>query len=209
MTTTPPPARPEAAEEAPPPDDAPPALHSAMVLRFYGGALALAVGLSALGEGGVARLWRPTATPWPVALAESLAFAAALLLGSWLGERYWPAMRRLTAELQTVIGPIDTRQALLWGLCSGVAEEALFRGPVQDLLGWLATAIGFGLLHGGLSRRLIAWSCFALVAGAGFGLLTERHDSVWPAALAHIVVNAVNLRRLGARSSSEGRESAR
>ncbi len=208
MTTDASPAGPVAPAGGAEPDSAPPALHSAMVLRFYGGALALAVGLSALGEGGVARLFRPTSTSGTAALAEALGLAAALLLGSWLSERYWPAMRRLTAELQTVIGPVDARRALLWGLCSGVAEEALFRGPVQDLLGWLPTAIGFGLLHGGLSRRLIAWSCFALVAGVGFGLLTVRHGSVWPAALAHIVVNAVNLRRLGARSSSKGQESA-
>jgi membrane protease YdiL (CAAX protease family) len=80
---------------------------------------------------------------------------------------------------------------------SGLAEEALFRGPVQYVAGLWLTSLGFGLLHGGSRRELWPWTLFAMVAGLAFGELTRRYGSPWPATLAHVLVNAVNLRRLG------------
>ena len=180
-----------------------PTMTTRMVGVFYAGTLAVAAGLAALGDGGVQRLWRaPPAdvlAPW---WAEGLALGAALLALSWAAEAIWPAMRRLTSELAAALGPISLGTAVLWALASGIAEEALFRGPIQDFVGWPLAALAFALMHGGTSRRLIAWSSFALCAGAGFGWLVVRHDSLWPAILAHVVVNAVNLRRLGLRAAA-------
>lgn len=174
-----------------------------MVVTFYGGTVAVALAWSAFTDAGVARLWRAPAAieapPWWLAGAAA---GAALLALSWLAEAVWPAMRRLTAELAGALGPIGTGRAVAWALASGVAEEALFRGPVQDLVGWPIAALLFAAMHGGTTRRLIAWSAFALCAGALFGLLAHHYDSLWPAVVAHVLVNGVNLRRLGARAAT-------
>ena len=138
--------------------------------------------------------------PWWLA---GLLVGAGLVAVSWLAERLWPAMARLSAELAASVGPVGVGQAVVWALASGLAEEALFRGAVQHALGYVAASLIFALLHGGVSRRLIAWSTFALLAGLCFGLLVEAYGCLWPAVLAHVVVNAINLRRLGLRSLSE------
>lgn len=174
-----------------------------MVVVFYGATMAVALAWSAFTDGGAPRLWRaPVAIdsqPWWLA---GLLAGTALLALSWLAEAVWPAMRNLTAELAAALGPIGTGRAVAWALASGLAEEALFRGPVQDLVGWPIAALLFAAMHGGTSRRLIAWSTFALCAGALFGLLADRYNSLWPAVLAHVLVNGVNLRRLGLRAAA-------
>ena len=181
----------------------PQTMTTGMVVAFYTATVAIAVVWSALTDAGAARLWRPPAAidapPW---WAAGIAAGVTLLGLSWLAEAVWPAMRTLTEELAAALGPIGTGRALGWALASGFAEEALFRGPVQDLVGWPVAAVLFAAMHGGTSRRLIAWSTFALGAGALFGLLAHHYDSLWPAIVAHVLVNGVNLRRLGARAAA-------
>jgi membrane protease YdiL (CAAX protease family) len=179
------------------PDRPEPALTTPMVLSFYAGMLFVALVLLAFTEPGPMLLLRhPAALPVPW-WAAGVGVGVALVLGSALAERLWPPMRRLAALLSETLGPVGSLQAGLWALASGVAEEALFRGFAQHAVGYVAASLVFALLHGGISRKMIAWSTFALVAGLSFGLLAEAYASIWPAAVAHVVVNAVNLRRLG------------
>jgi membrane protease YdiL (CAAX protease family) len=184
-------------------DGSPQTMTTGMVVAFYGATALVALAWSAFTDAGAAHLWRAPAAidgqPWWLA---GLVAGTALLALSWLAEAVSPAMRTLTAELAAALGPIATGRAIGWALASGVAEEALFRGPLQDLVGWPIAALLFAAMHGGTSRRLIAWSTFALCAGAFFGLLADRYDSLWPAVLAHVLVNGVNLRRLGARAAA-------
>jgi membrane protease YdiL (CAAX protease family) len=179
-------------------------LTTPLVLSFYAAMLFVAVVLAAFTEPGLALLSAPPSLtralpgdiplPWWVA---GLATGLLLVAVSRLAERLWPAMRRLARELSATLGPVSVGQALIWAAASGLAEEALFRGSVQYGLGYVPASLIFALLHGGLSRRLVAWSTFALLAGLSFGLLVEAFGSIWPAVVAHVVVNAINLRRLG------------
>ncbi len=178
-------------------NDAPP-MTIRMVLIFYGITLAVAAGWAFFTQPGLALLTTAPngerAVPWWLA---SAAVASALIGGTAVAERVWPAMRRLGGELAVAVAPVTPTRIVVFAVASGVAEEALFRGPMQYAFGYVVTSVIFGLLHGGPTRRYYAWSTFALAAGLSFGLLAAAYSSIWPAVLAHVVVNGINLGRLG------------
>ena len=165
-----------------------------------------------LAAAGIASWWtRPglsliTAPPRALALPWWLAGLGAglgIVVVTALVQRRSEAMQRLAAELAEMVAPVTWPRVAVLALLSGICEESLFRGPVQHAIGIVPAALVFALLHGGLARRYLAWSAFALVAGLTFGLLADTYASIAPAALAHIVVNAINLRRLG-RAAGQG-----
>jgi len=158
----------------------------------------VAVGLSWPTRVGVALAWRLPARDLSISLITGALCGLALVLCTLAAERLWPEMRDLAVELSGLIGDTSWPRAVTLALLSGVAEEALFRGPIQSVLGIWLTAFLFALLHGGGKRRYLAWTAFALLGGCVFGLLADHFGSIWPAAVAHIVVNAINLRRLAA-----------
>lgn len=165
---------------------------------FYCVIWLLALGLSWPTQAGGALVWRLPRGDLPISLIAGALSGLALVLCTMAAEKLWPAMRKLAVELSGLIGDTSWPRALTLALLSGVAEEALFRGPIQAVLGIWLTAFLFALLHGGGKRRYLAWTAFALVGGCVFGLLGRHFQSIWPAAVAHIVVNAINLRRLAA-----------
>lgn len=178
------------------PDD-PPLLSVPMAVAFYGALLLVAAVWAALTEPGLALLTRAPAEralPWWLAGPGT---GLALVAVTALLEPRSPSLRRLAAELAVLVAPVTWPRVLALALLSGICEEALFRGPVQHAFGYAVASVLFALLHGGLSVRYLPWSTFALLAGLCFGLLAGAYESVWPAAVAHVVVNAVNLRRLG------------
>lgn len=165
-------------------------------IAFYLAVLGAAIAWQAVRLDGAGALLRPPvdrAVPWWMA---AIGVSWLLVLGPALVEARVRALRVVQAELYAAIAPCTPiRIAALAGL-SGVAEEALFRGPLQATLGWPIAAAVFGALHGGLSRRLWPWTVFAVAAGALFGALVAWYDSLSPAIVAHITVNAINMRRL-------------
>ena len=171
---------------------------------LYGGMTAAAALATAVVPGARAALALPHETSaW---LAGALA-GAGLIAATWLAERTWRRFAALGDTMAAMLGPVTAAQALQLALWSGVGEEAVFRGPVQVALGPFAATLLFAALHGLGNRRLWPWPLFALVAGAVFAWLAWHFQSPWPGALAHSVVNAVNLRRLGrryARRASSG-----
>lgn len=176
----------------------PPALTTPAAVAFYLGVLLVAVVWAFFTEPGLSLLtaWpQERAVPW---WAAGLAAGLALVVGTMLAEPVFPALQRLSAELAQMLVPITPARVVILALLSGLCEEALFRGPVQHSLGYVLASLAFALLHGGLSARYFAWSTFALIAALLFGLLAELYSSFWPGALAHVVVNGINLRRLGA-----------
>ncbi len=175
-----------------------PRLTLPMAAVFYLGFGAVAVAWAAFTEPGVELLWRAPAehsVPWWLA---GPGVGLLLVLATILAEPRVPALRKLSELLAPMVAPFHLPRIAVLAMLSGVCEEALFRGPFQHSLGYVAASVIFGLLHGGLSKRYIAWSTFALIAGLSFGLLAEVYQSFWPAALAHVVVNGINLRRLQA-----------
>ncbi len=169
---------------------------------FYSIIWLIALALSWPTQVGVALVWRLPQRDIPMSMIMGIVCGLALVLGTMAAEHFWPPMRTLAVELIGLIGDTSWPRAVALALMSGIAEEALFRGPIQAVLGIWLTAGLFALLHGGGKRRYMAWTAFALVGACVFGALADYFHSIWPAAVAHIVVNAINLRRLAAYAPS-------
>jgi len=170
-----------------------------LALLFYGGLLALALAWSAwcgrsllyasegAAEQGVAPL---------LDAAVGLVVAAAVIaLSRQITERtrWGDEMGRALAGL---LGKPSPRECVALGLASGVAEEAFFRGALQPSLGWLLASLLFGLVHFAPRRELLPWTGFAFGAGMLLGALFEITGNLVAPVVAHVVINAVNLRRL-------------
>ena len=112
--------------------------------------------------------------------------------------RWGDAMGRALAEL---LGERSLRDCLVLAVVSGVAEEAFFRGALQPALGWLLASLIFGLVHFAPKRDLLPWTGFALCAGLVLGALFEFTGNLVAPIVAHVGINAVNLRRLVVRYS--------
>ncbi len=173
-----------------------PALGLALAIAFHTALLGAAIAWQSVRADGVMVLVRPPqdhALPW---WGAAVLCSWLLVLGPALLEDRMPAMRKLGEELYEAMAPItSTRVAVLAGL-SGICEEVLFRGPLQATVGWPVAAVLFALSHGGFSRRHLTWTVFALIAGLLFGAMVEYYDSLSPAIVAHVTVNAINMRRL-------------
>jgi len=170
-----------------------------LALCFYGALLVVALAWSiwsgrslfyasqAAAEAGVAPLSN-------TALGLAVA-AAAIWLSRQVTERtrWGDALGRGLAEL---LGKRSVRECVVLALASGVAEEVFFRGALQPALGWLLASLIFGLVHFAPKRELLPWTGFALVAGLVLGALFESTGNLVAPIVAHVGINAVNLRRL-------------
>ncbi len=77
---------------------------------------------------------------------------------------------------------------------SGLAEEALIRALLQPLIGLVAAASIFAVLHFVPDRKLWMWPLMALLLGLVIGWVFARWG--YPAAAAaHVVVNGLSLAR--------------
>ena len=121
--------------------------------------------------------------------------AATIALSRAITERtrWGGAMGRALAEL---LGERSFRECIALAVASGVAEEAFFRGALQPALGWLLASLIFGLVHFAPRRDLLPWTGFALCAGMVLGALFEITGNLVAPIVAHVGINAVNLRRL-------------
>lgn len=173
-----------------------------MAALFYGGLLAL-TGLWS-GLAGDSLLY---ATPeaardgviWGRDVGSGLAAAGlTIALSKWLTARTrWGD--RLARTQAALIGPLTGSQCLLLAGMSGLAEEALFRGMLQPRIGLVAASLLFGLAHFVPRREILPWTLLSI--GAGFllgGLFAATGNLVAPV-VAHMTINAVNLRLLSDR----------
>lgn len=129
-------------------------------------------------------------------VASGAAVAAALIGASRLLTRHTLAGRTLAGELAGALGSLRGWQIAVLALASGVGEELFFRGALQPRVGLPLASLLFGLAHLVPSWPLALWSLFAASAGLLFGLLFEATGNLLAPVLAHVVVNAVNLRWL-------------
>ena len=128
------------------------------------------------------------------------AAAGSLLLALWqLALARLPGARELEAHLERVLTGLSHSEALGLAVISGFAEEVFFRGAVQSAAGWLAASLLFALLHSGPGPSFRLWTLFAALAGGIFGALMAWRGNLLAPMVAHILVNAVNLRRLAGR----------
>ncbi len=155
------------------------------------GVLAL-IGL-ALRESGPATALLPHTT-WAAAAAMGVAGAAVSVLV--LYALLWiPALRDLERWQAALVREWSTTDVIAVALLSGLCEEALLRGLLQDWIGLFPAALLFAVLHMVPDRRLWMWPVVAFAMGIVFGLLFE-HWGYPAAALAHVLVNLVSLLRL-------------
>jgi membrane protease YdiL (CAAX protease family) len=121
---------------------------------------------------------------------------------SRLWARRTRAGQALAERLAGILGPLSGKSALVLALASGVAEEAFFRGALQPRVGLLAASLLFGLAHLVPRRELAPWAAGAALAGLLLGALFDHTGNLLAPALAHVLLNAVNLRWLGRAAAS-------
>ncbi len=107
--------------------------------------------------------------------------------------RWGDALGRALAGL---LGKRSLSDCIALAVASGVAEEFFFRGLLQPALGWLLASLVFALVHFAPRRDLLPWTGFALGAGLVLGALFEWTGNLVAPVVAHVGINAVNLRRL-------------
>lgn len=131
-------------------------------------------------------------------LASSLllgaAAAGATVSLGFLTYRIFPVFQRLADELAPTLLDGSSRAGLvLVAVFSGVGEEMVFRGVLQEEVGLVAASIIFGLVHIGPDRRYLVWTAWAVLAGFLFGVLYERSGGLLAPTVAHVLHNAVTL----------------
>lgn len=145
-------------------------------------------------DGGPLAALAPVPGRWLEGVVVAIATAAATAAGLWWCRRL-PALRRLQVWQAQLVSGWTTADAASVALLSGLAEEALMRAVLQPLIGLLAAAGLFALLHVVPDRDLWLWPVFALVLGLGFGMLFERYG--FPAAaIAHAGLNLMAIQQL-------------
>lgn len=102
----------------------------------------------------------------------------------------------LARALGVLLGEIRLADCVLLALASGVAEEAFFRGALQPRIGLVAASLVFGLAHFVPRRELAPWTLFSVAAGFALGALYELTGNLLAPVVAHVLINAVNLRAL-------------
>lgn len=123
-----------------------------------------------------------------VALAALTIVSTRLLV---LRSRWGRTLRDDFRALLADASPADT----VWlAVLSGVGEELLFRGALLPWWGLAGSSLAFGVLHVGPSRRFLGWTLWASVLGALLGGIFLATGRLEGAILAHVAINAVNLR---------------
>ena len=138
----------------------------------------------------------PPVWPRPAPAAELgvilLALAMQLSLLRW-GVRYSKSVSALYEELGEVFRGVPVTVCLLLAVVSGIAEETLFRGALQPLLGAPLATLLFAAVHFPATRRLRVWPLYALAMGTALAALTALSGDILSAVALHIVVNAISL----------------
>ncbi len=138
-------------------------------LRFFGGSVALST------------------------LLGTLSAVATVSIGL-LAYRHLPGVREVAEELAPRLVDGANRSSLVFAaLLSGIGEEVLFRGAVQQEFGLPVASLLFGLLHVGPDRRYLVWTAWAIMAGFLFGALYEVTGGLLAPILAHSAHNAATL----------------
>ena len=141
------------------------------------------------------------AGPWWQAIAAGICAALACVF-LWRLLVFLPAVRDLESWQAALVRTWSDGDVVAVAVLSGVCEEALVRAMLQPWIGLIPAAAIFGVLHVIPDRRLWLWPVTAFSIGLVFGLLYETWG--YPsAAVSHVVLNLVSLRRLKSLGDSE------
>ncbi|MGH9348251.1 MAG: lysostaphin resistance A-like protein [Vicinamibacterales bacterium] len=134
-----------------------------------------------------------TGLAWGVLAAATLAAVNLTFLRA-RGNR-WPgdALRHVCrAIVRPLFEHVNAAQIALVSVLAGVAEELLFRGVVQPLVGLPAASLIFGAVHVG-GRGFIGYGVWAACIGALFGWLMVETGGLLAPIVAHAVYDAFAL----------------
>jgi uncharacterized protein len=129
---------------------------------------------------------------WSLVMGALL--AGATVLASRVLARRTAWARALHEALRPAVRSADGVTIACMAISSGVGEELLFRGLLVPLIGVWASSIGFGLLHQVRGRARWGWVAWAGTMGLLFALVFTVTGSLAGAVLAHVAINAANLR---------------
>lgn len=105
----------------------------------------------------------------------------------------WVGLRGLRDNVDSLLAPLFGTlgwiEMSLLAVLAGLSEEIFFRGVLQQEIGLLAASVAFGLLHT-VSVSYVVW---ATVVGLYLGFWVHMMQSLWPAIVAHIVIDFVGL----------------
>jgi membrane protease YdiL (CAAX protease family) len=118
-----------------------------------------------------------------------------------LFSRFFPGSFKASEALHAQIGAVlrsqgmTHHQALILALASGLGEETLFRGALQNALlgGWAGVglqALVFAALHPVTDHRAWSYPLFVLLGGVMFGATYHLTGNLIPGILAHYLHNA-------------------
>ncbi len=179
-------------------------MYNALAALFYA-PVALGSLLYLLLTGGEYALWSRTLGSDP-ALGVVLGLAAGFgMVGATrlLVPRLEP-LRRLARALGDITGPTSWGTCLVLATSSAIGEELLFRAVLQDQVGFGVALLLFAAAHIPFERDLWLWPITALAAGSVLGGLYALTGAALAPAVAHLVVNLLNLRWLGLSAAARG-----
>jgi membrane protease YdiL (CAAX protease family) len=129
---------------------------------------------------------------WSLVMGAIL--AAATVLSTRVMARRMEWARALHEALRPAVRRADGVTIACMAISSGVGEELLFRGLLVPLVGVWASSLGFGLLHQVRGPARWVWAGWAFAMGILFALVFTITGSIAGAVLAHVAINAANLR---------------
>jgi len=174
--------------------------HVAMLLAAYGAVGAASAGLAAvLGHDPLScDAWLGTSGAAAVLLSSGLGVCvgAATVAVTRVVVRRAIWARTLHAELRPAVRGTGDGGLLAVAVASAVGEELLFRGLLVPLAGVVLSSLVFGALHQIRGPARWGWMAWATVMGLIFGAVFAATGSLVGPIVAHVLVNAYNLRFL-------------
>jgi membrane protease YdiL (CAAX protease family) len=104
--------------------------------------------------------------------------------------------RALHADLRPAVRDSSDSALVVVALASGIGEEILFRGLLVPAIGIVASSLVFGVVHQVRGPARWGWMVWATVMGVAFAVVFRVTGSLVGPMLAHVAINAVNLRLL-------------
>ena len=102
---------------------------------------------------------------------------------------HWRPMRVVAKRLASLIAweTLRTSDLFAIALLAALGEEPLFRGALQPLIGVVAAAVLFGLLHATSAAHVI----LACLMGLLLGWLYHWSGNLWPPIAAHLTIDLI------------------
>ena len=141
-----------------------------------------------LGTSGVAAATMSAGFGAMIAVATIAATRVLLRRAAWA--------RTLHADLRPVVRDESDGTLVFMALASGIGEELLFRGLLVPLAGVFVSAALFGIVHQVRGPARWGWMAWATLMGLLFALLFRFTGSLVGPLVAHVAINAANLRVL-------------